>query len=233
MKKIIAIFIFIKGFSQEINFNPTIRVSYDASLQLGEKYRHNQNFVLVGNSQDYYFAAAQNYLNDTGQYKPKAAIDTQTVSDYFQERLIKKGDNTNVFFRYGDDKIRYEEKITLKWVLYGETKMINGIKCQMAAVNKYGRRWIAYFSKDYAEPLGPYKFRGLPGLIFELYDIRDDYHFTVTNVEKFRDDFSLNLSAYKKYSKDKYLKAKYNLENTLAAFPGLEISIEERKYYDE
>lgn len=102
----------------------------------------------------------------------------------------------------------------------------------MATTNKYGRRWIAYFSKEYPQSLGPYKFTGLPGLIFELYDTRNDYHFTLTRVEKFDDDFKYNLSGFKNFSKDKYLKAKYNLENTFEALPGLIISAEERKYYE-
>lgn len=232
-KKFILFLVFfsLHIFAQKINFNPTIRVNYDASLKFGEKYQQDQKFILIGNSQDYYFAAAQNYLNDTGQYKAKAGIDLQTVSDYFKERLVKKDGNVNIFFKYGDDKIRYEEKVNLKWVLYKETKVINGIKCQMAAINKYGRRWIAYFSKEYPQSLGPYKFTGLPGLIFELYDTRNDYHFTLTKVEKFTDEFTFNLSGYKNFDKTKYLKAKYNLENTFAAFPGLEISAEESKYY--
>ncbi|MDF2551728.1 MAG: hypothetical protein K0R77_1003 [Chryseobacterium sp.] len=234
MKKIKILFLvcsFINFFSQKIDFEPTIRVHYNSSLQLGEKYQKTQEFVLVGNSQDYYFAGAQNYLNDTGQYEAKG-IDLRVYSDYFQERLIKQNGVTTVFFINPDNKIRYEEKINLKWVLYGDTKMINGIKCQMAATNKYGRRWIAYFSREYPQSLGPYKFTGLPGLIFELYDTRDDYHFTLTKVEKFDDDFEYNLSSFKNYSKDKYLKAKYNLENTFEALPGLIISAEERKYYE-
>lgn len=235
MKKLFGTILFIFFplyiFAQQINFTPSIRVNYDASLKLGEKYQQFQKFVLIGNSQDYYFAAGQNYLNDTGQYKSRSGLDLKIVSDYFQERLIRTNAITNVFFKYGEDKIRYEEKVATKWVLYSDTKIINGIKCQMAATNKYGRRWIAYFSKDYLQPLGPYKFNGLPGLIFELYDTRDNYHFTLTKVETFSDEFNFNLSAFKNYSKEKYLKAKYNLENTLAAFPGLEIGAEESKYY--
>lgn len=234
MKKYFILLLALFSFyfnGQKINFSPSIRVNYDASLKFGDKYQQFQKFVLIGNSQDYYFAAAQNYLNDTGQYKPREGIDLRPLSDYFQERMIKKDEITYVFFRYGEDKIRYEEKVTTKWVLYGDTKLINGVKCQMAAINKYGRRWIAYFSKEYPQSLGPYKFSGLPGLIFELYDTRDDYHFTLTKVEKFTDDFSFGLSIFKKYPKDKYLKAKYNLENTLAAFPGLEIGAEESKYF--
>ncbi|GAA4153253.1 hypothetical protein GCM10022217_08780 [Chryseobacterium ginsenosidimutans] len=227
-----TIFLSLQTFAQKIDFEPTIKVSYDASLNLGERNQHFQKFVLIGNSQDYYFAAAQNYLNDTGQYKAKANVDTQIVSDYFQERLIRKNGTTNIFFKYGDGKIRYNENVSLKWVLYGETKIINGVKCQMAAINKFGRRWIAYFSKEYTQSLGPYKFNGLPGLIFELYDTKEDYHFTLTKIEKYDRDFEFNLNEFKIYSKDKYLKAKFNMECTLSAFTGLEIGAEEIKYYE-
>jgi len=234
MKKIILLsFIttFINVLSQSIEFKPSIRVYYDSSLQLGEKYQQFQKFVLIGNSQDYYFAGAQNYLNDTGQYKSKG-IDTKVFSDYFKERIVKQKGITNVFFNDPDGKLRYEEKVQMTWVLYGETKIINGIKCQMAAINKYGRRWIAYFSKDYPQSLGPYKFTGLPGLIFELYDTKGDYHFTLTKVEKFTDDIEYSLGGYRNYPKDKYLKAKYNMENTLAAFSVIKISPDEQKYYE-
>lgn len=62
MKKIsllLSLLSFLQFFSQKISYIPTIKVSYDASLQLGEKNRHNQKFVLIANSQDYYFAADQ------------------------------------------------------------------------------------------------------------------------------------------------------------------------------
>lgn len=216
-------------FAQKINFEPTIKVEYNSSLQLGEKNRHDQKFILIGNSQDYYFAAGQNYLNDTGQYEVKG-IDTRAISDYFEERLIRSAGITNVFVTIKDSKIRYQEKVDLRWVLYSDTKMINGVKCQMAAINKYGRRWIAYFSKDYPQALGPYKFTGLPGLIFELYDTRNDYHFTAVNVEKFDDDFKFNLSEFKNYPRDKYLKAKYNLDFTVAGFPVMDS--EQNKYME-
>lgn len=224
MKKISLLFTlltFIQFFSQKISFEPTIKVTYDSKLQLGEKYNHHQKFILIGNSQDYYFAAGQNYLNDTRQYESKG-VDTRAISDYFQERVIKKDGLTNVYITIADTKIRYQEKIDLQWVLYSETKIINGIKCQLAATNKYGRRWIAYFSKEYPQSIGPYKFTGLPGLICELYDTRDDYHFTLSRIEKQSKDFNFNLNEYKNFPKDKYLKAKYNMEFTMAKFPDME-----------
>lgn len=123
IKLLFLVFSFLNFFSQKIDFEPTIRVRYNSSLQLGEKYQKPQEFVLVGNSQNYYFAGAQNYLNDTGQYEAKG-IDLRVYSDYFQERVTKQNGVTTVFFINPDNKIRYEEKINLKWVLYGSTKMI-------------------------------------------------------------------------------------------------------------
>lgn len=142
-------FLTILSFGQKITFEPTIRVTYDSKLQLGEKYQHNQKFVLVGNSQDYYFGANQNYLNDTGQYESKG-VDLRAISDYFQERVIVENGIINTFLTVTENKIRYQETLKLQWVLYSDTKIINGIKCQMAATNKFGRRWIAYFSKEYS-----------------------------------------------------------------------------------
>ncbi|MDE5490309.1 GLPGLI family protein [Elizabethkingia meningoseptica] len=229
-------FLFVYLFSgslfwgQKVSIDPIIKITYDASLKLGESYKHNEKFVLLGNSSEFYFAANQNYLNDTGLYKePLIGISTASISSYFQERVVRLGNSFYTFLDVTDNKIKYEEQVNLKWVLYGEMKVINGVVCQMAATNKFGRRWIAYFAKDsYQIPIGPYKFGGLPGLIFELYDTRDDYHFTLSGIEKNPKTFSFNLNPYKNYTKDKYLKAKYNLEFTVAAFPVMES--EQNKY---
>lgn len=234
MKKILVILLSSLGYliySQKITFTPDIIVFYDSTLKLGENYKKDQKFVLFGNSQNYYFGAYQNYLNDTDQYEPSSGIDLVSISDYFKERVIKSGGITNTFISVTSTKIRYQENVNLKWVLYKDTKIIGGVKCQMAATNKYGRRWIAYFSDEYPVSIGPYKFSGLPGLIFELYDTRDDYHFTLTKVEKFKKDFDFNLNGFKLYLKDKYLQAKFNLEFTAAALPSLEGEM--RKNYDE
>ncbi|WP_346986474.1 GLPGLI family protein [Chryseobacterium sp. POE27] len=220
----------IPFFAQKISFTPSIRVIYDSSLKLGDNFKKEQKFALIGNSQDYYFGAYQNYLNDTGQYESKG-IDLRAISDYFQERVIKKGGVTNTFLTVTESKIRYQENVVLKWVLYGDTKVINGVKCQMAATNKFGRRWIAYFSKEYPQSLGPYKFNGLPGLIFELYDTKDDYHFTATKIEKFNDEFNFNLESFKNYTKENYLKASFNLQFTSASLPVLQGEM--RKEFDE
>lgn len=225
-KSILLLFIlfFVAAFAQKIEFKTNLRVTYNASLQLGEKYKKEQQFVLLGNSQDYYFSGYYNYLSDTNQNekKTKKSGISLSMADYLEERILRTDKITYTFGRYGDSKFRYEENIDLRWVLYSDTKTINGIKCQMAATNRFGRRWIAYFSKEYPQALGPYKFSGLPGLILELYDTRDDYHFTVIKIEKDKNDYEFNVNGYKMLSKKDFLKATYNLQYTLAAFPPID-----------
>lgn len=48
---------------------------------------------------------------------------------------------------------------------------------QKATADFGGRSWIAWFTKDIMISEGPYKFRGLPGLIFEISDTKDNFYF--------------------------------------------------------
>lgn len=228
---VLMLFINQLHFAQVMTLKPIVKVTYDAKLQMGERFQQNQKFVVIGNSSEYYFAAQQNFLDDTKAYKP-SGIDLQAISDYFQERLFKTGPNCQVIFSYIDAKIRYSERQAVQWVLYGNTKVIGGVQCQMATTNLFGRRWIAYFAKDgYDYSIGPYKFSGLPGLIFEIYDTRGHYHFTLTKVEKYNQEMRFNLNNYKLFSKENYLKAKYNLEFEGAGYPPMFGEL--KKEYDE
>ena len=224
MKKVLLIILFITCFlhAQKVEINTTIKVTYTAKLKLGNSFQKNaETFILIGNSQNYYFGINNLYLFDSGRYIPRG-IDTNTKNIIFNERIIKIDNKVTVYTVTKDSKIRYEEQEPLKWILYGDTKTVNGVKCQMAVTNRYGRRWIAYFSKEYPQIIGPYKFNGLPGLILELYDTRDDYHFTAINIEKDSEIFRYNLTPYKLLSKKNYLTARYNMEFTLAGFPQMD-----------
>jgi GLPGLI family protein len=237
MKKYFFLFIFtfVFGYAQKTEIEATIKITYNANLNLGTKNQKNKNFILVGNSNSYYFGLDNLFLYDSGIYKPQDGIDSKKNSIIFNERVIKKENKFTVFTIAMDSQIRYEEPLALQWVLYGDTKVINGVKCQMAATNKYGRRWIAYFSKEYPMSLGPYKFTGLPGVIFELYDTRNDYHFVLTKIEKDNEDYSYNLSPYKLMTKKNYLQARYNMEFTIAGFPAMEEEMrkETQEMYDQ
>ena len=64
------------------------------------------------------------------------------------------------------------------WKISDETKNIGNFKAHKATANFGGRHWEAWFSTELPFSEGPYKFRGLPGLILELKDSNENYLFS-------------------------------------------------------
>lgn len=94
--------------------------------------------------------------------------------------LLKRKKNSDVNINYVFVGSHYysfmtEDKIT--WKLTNEVKLHDGYHLQKA-ITKFGKRqWVAWFSKDVNINVGPYKFDGLPGLIFFLHDSNNNYSF--------------------------------------------------------
>lgn len=63
-----------------------------------------------------------------------------------------------------------EDAFAWDWKLLGATKKIGDFNCQNASIKFRGRTFIAWFTIDIPVPFGPYKFKGLPGLILEIND---------------------------------------------------------------
>jgi len=79
----------------------------------------------------------------------------------------------------------YSEALDLfDWTLTGETKTIKGYTAQKATCDFGGRSWIAWFTPEIPYSDGPYKFNGLPGLILNIRDTKDEYIFVFESIEK-------------------------------------------------
>lgn len=76
-----------------------------------------------------------------------------------------------------------------------------------ATINKYGKDFIAWYCPEIPINDGPYKFYGLPGLIFEIYDTNNNHHFTLNSIQKSSVDTNLLFRKQKfiVVTKDKYL----------------------------
>lgn len=61
-------------------------------------------------------------------------------------------------------------------------KTILGHKVYKASLEYGGRDWVAWYTKDIPIPYGPYVFGDLSGLILEIYDTEDNFHFLATNI---------------------------------------------------
>lgn len=100
-----------------------------------------------------------------------------------------KNSNRNIWYRDFFDYFTIQTTDEMKWKLFSETKIYDGYKLQKATTEFGGRNWIAWFSKEVNISEGPYKFRGLPGLIFLLEDSGKDFIYKLVKNQKLKKTF--------------------------------------------
>lgn len=72
----------------------------------------------------------------------------------------------------------------LVWKLINEKKNIGGFNCRKAQTALSGRNYTAWYAEEVPISDGPYKFQGLPGLIIEISDSKNEHSFTLRGLEK-------------------------------------------------
>ena len=78
----------------------------------------------------------------------------------------------------------YSEDMAHEWTFGDGEKEICGYHCQEAKTSYGGREWAVWFAPDIPSNAGPWKLRGLPGLILEAQDAEGIHHFTATSLRK-------------------------------------------------
>lgn len=71
----------------------------------------------------------------------------------------------------------------IKWNILEETRMIQNYLCLKAITEFRGRKYTAWFTPDLPIAEGPWKFKGLPGLILSIYDDENQVKLYVTSIE--------------------------------------------------
>ncbi len=192
------------------------------------KSKRAEKMVLLIGKKYSLFQSENNRFNDSlfnklsKNYKNNAqlAVDRALTSrkrTRFKYKIIKTPNNILVFNKIVTDKFIYEENTKLKWNIEKETKQINNYLCQRAVTSYAGRNYIAWFTNEIPINDGPYKFRGLPGLIIKIYDTKMQYIFELLSFEKYSTNFEVELKKAQKVSKKEYFKAYNNFKNNIVA----------------
>lgn len=146
------------------------------------------NFVLDINPTDVKFYE-YSYLESDSINKAKGNYQHQYGGEFpslKRERGSFKNQNYEVI---NFDIFRYTTEDKIHWNLSEETKKMGDYTLQKATARFGGRSWIAWFNKDINISEGPYKFNGLPGLVFELEDSKRNFIFTLIKNKKLKDTY--------------------------------------------
>ena len=99
------------------------------------------------------------------------------------KRNLSSEKNMNYDF-VADSYFGFESIDKMVWKIKSDTKIKEKWKLQKATTKFGGRIWEAWFTTDIPFSEGPFKFRGLPGLIIELRDSKNNFSYELSRIEK-------------------------------------------------
>lgn len=113
-------------------------------------------------------------LKENGTMKD---IDISRLSSHNRFAIIIDRNKLTYYEVLYEDEYVYHETLDFDWTLHDDTKQIKGYDCKKATVNYGGRFWTAWYTTEIPLNAGPYKFKGLPGLIMKITDSTNSYDF--------------------------------------------------------
>lgn len=105
-------------------------------------------------------------------------------SEYFQFLSSKK---LFTCYRLNNNYLTEEPLPKINWNISTDTANIHGFHCQKATAHFKGRDYIAWFCADLPIHTGPWMLNGLPGLIIQAMDTKNEVVFQFVSFQDIRD----------------------------------------------
>ena len=104
------------------------------------------------------------------------------------KRKVNSFENEN-FVSLQDKYFSFSTIDKMEWKILDSLKQFQNYKLQKAETLWGGRKWCAWFSSEIPIPEGPYKFRGLPGLIMLLNDSKNNFFYSLISLKKLNEEY--------------------------------------------
>lgn len=167
-------------------------------LYFGQNFRFKYSYTVVSDTihkkntyGDFYLDVDNTYAKffysshfEVDSLKKKS-ISISTYNSQILKRKLGSWKNTNYVVAQGN-YFSIESEDELNWTILQDKKEKKGYKLQKAITRFGGRNWVAWFCTDIPVNEGPYKFRGLPGLIFEVNDDKHYFKYSLYKIEKLK-----------------------------------------------
>lgn len=157
-----------------------------------DKYHESEMVLYLGQQSSFYTTISNELVNQQlkeqmndpafdGNLVIKHAGHTTPESYY---TVSAKG-LLQLVYTIGRNRYLVEDEFPkLDWKIKDETREIGGYSCQKAEVHFKGRDYAAWFTSEIPFQAGPWKLSGLPGLILEVADSRNEVKFTYGGFDK-------------------------------------------------
>ncbi|WP_028295765.1 GLPGLI family protein [Olivibacter sitiensis] len=183
-------------------------IHIDDTTQQDNPYMEDM-LLLIGPSSSVY----KSYTAIKGQQELKRQMEEQKGNSDIKLNIDlggKSRSNTIYYNQPKDNKFYKTDRIAgteylieekypeLAWQISEETKDISGYTCQKATTNYAGRNYTAWFTTELPFPFGPWKLSGLPGLIIEAEDDKQEVQFKYLAFDKLEGEQQESLLASEK-----------------------------------
>ena len=214
------------SFSQEIKFETLVAYQYvfqQDSLNIDNK-EYEEMLLLINKDKSLFISNSKFTLDTLKTNNSKLGINEMLS---IKRNIPKNRIKFEVLKDIKENKGKYYEKIfintyvdefstaSMVWNVKNDIKEISGYSCIKATAFFAGRNYIAWFTREIAINDGPYKFKGLPGLIVELYDDKKEHHFLLSSLKNKNINYSLNHRNIIKVNMEEITKVRNNQINNI------------------
>ena len=188
MKKIFFVFLFLCGLwivnSQTYRFYYEIKFKKDS---LAKEHTNEVAILDIGKDKVKFYPSD---ILEKDSIRLHQNVYEFSYSKLGYKFIREKGTYKNMnYVSLTPNYYRYETYDEVQWNVLAEKKTIAQFTVQKATTNFGGRNWEAWFTTDIPFQEGPYKFRGLPGLIVELSDTQEHYIFQLWKTKVLPQEF--------------------------------------------
>lgn len=186
-------------YSQSDTLKSEYEVIYRITSFNDTLYKHNaveENLSLLIKGNKSLFRSAQKAKSDSiamaigmkaanNPVNGKVILNMKDVPGvYFKSEVFLDNGKQTIYKEVMRNRLSFPLEDPVLWKIEPETKMIESYFCKKATGKYKNRHYTAWFTETIPIPDGPYVFKGLPGLVLEIYDPNDYIHFTLVSFKK-------------------------------------------------
>lgn len=222
----------VLGFISTYGQTAVIEVNYETKIIQDSINKSQINIysstLLCNNLESSYYSreAKAFYNRNSNETKTTGTINTNygAIPKYPKSvsSVYKNRENLIVSMPVGRYIFTYEEP-QLKWEILNDKKEIKGLKSRLAkTTTDTGDTFFAWFTDEIAIPDGPFRFKGLSGLVLEVYNKNRTIEIYATDIKKSEEIIEPlhYITNVKTKSKNQFLEARKTYQENPSIYNG-------------